>query len=132
MKVSSHINNAYHILSHDLPRTIALLKIHNIELDLTKDTNLPHEFLFKQMEFYEAIDDVQVELSGSKNLQQATKNLEHIQTQVQNSIDHMLVQLGGAFETKSLDLVIQLAKQVSCYLKLKSRICDKLDKLILG
>jgi molecular chaperone HscB len=131
LQLSSHINDAYYALTHDLPRAITLLKLYGVELDLAKDASLPHEFLLEQMDLYESIDDAKAAYVKSKGQQDlrinTTKEFEKILTQVQNHINNLLVQLHLAFDNKYLDQAVMFTKQLSCYLKLKSRIMDELN-----
>lgn len=125
VQVSAHINDAYYILTHDLTRAIALLKIYGVALDLAKDTSLPPEFLLEQMEIYEAIDDLKSECANQKNdAQLIIAKFDRLQYNIQASIGDLLAQLKSAFDHQLLDSAILNTKKLSCYLKLNSRIID--------
>lgn len=50
VSISAHINHAYTTLNSPLLLTLELLKLNNIELNLSENTNLAPEFLSMQME----------------------------------------------------------------------------------
>lgn len=58
VQASSHINMAMDTLKHPLSRVTYILSLQGIDLLSETDTKMDHGFLFKQMEWREAIEDL--------------------------------------------------------------------------
>lgn len=116
---SAHINNAYSTLKSPLNRAIELLKHYEINLDLSTDTNLSHEFLLIQMELHE-------------NIAEAKKDRDKL-----NNILHQLItkqqdlnnKISAGFINKDYSTVIDYTKELAFYNRLENLVNTKIENL---
>ena len=116
--ISSHINNCYSTLKNPLKRSIALLEILGLNLDLSKDTSLPLEFLSEQMELHELIDEANDNIVF----------LEDLEHQINLLQKKLLDNLKNKFVIKDYKEALNLTKQLGFYTRLLNSIADKINE----
>lgn len=121
LKVSSHINNAYNSLKNPLQRSLTLLDLQGITLNLSSDTQLPQTFLYEQIETHEEIENA-VE-------KQDISLLEQIERSLQNKELILIKKLEEAFNKCELELVIKLTKQLAFYNRLLETVTETINNL---
>lgn len=119
IQVSAHINHAYTTLKSPLSRSIVLLALNGIHLDLAQDTSLPEQFLFEQMELHEEIDEARNSIKG----------LEKIEANLATKINHFELEIEQAFRNKNFIEVTELTKQLAFYTKLNNSVADIITNL---
>lgn len=68
MQVSTQVNTAYQTLADDLQRAVYLLSLQGIDINTETDTQMPMDFLMKQMEIREALSEVKEDESSLSTL----------------------------------------------------------------
>lgn len=110
LSISSYINHAYNTLLNPLTRAIYLLELAKITVDLVHDTKFTPEFLFKQIELRESIEEAE---SASD-----IDALEEIEQQLKDEADNLVVTINQYFAVQQYNEIIELIKQLSFYDKL--------------
>ena len=114
ISLSAHINSGYTTLKDPLLRSILLLELNKVVLNLVNETNLPTSFLLEQIELHEAIEDVK-----------ATKNillLENLEAQLNKKELDITDKIAQLFRSGNLEEVKELVKQLSFYNRLHNTI----------
>lgn len=76
VQASSHLNMAKDALQHPLSRATYMLSLQGIDLLSETDTKMDHGFLFKQMEWREAIEDLRPDDSAWDVLDALTNEVQ--------------------------------------------------------
>lgn len=116
--VSAHVNSAYNTLNSPLLKTIELLHQNGISFDLNEDKILPPEFLMLQMELYEEIEDA----NGN------TEQLEKLAQKLVNITNNLDNEIANNFAVSNFSAVIDNAKKLAFYNKLRSLIDQKIEE----
>ena len=122
VSVSAHINHAYTTLNSPLLLTLELLKLNNIELNLSENTSLAPEFLSMQMEIHELIEDA----SQNKDIDE----LDKIEADLVKKQQALVKQIKIEFNQKEFTKIVELAKELAFYDKLIKIIANKIDALL--
>ena len=122
VSISAHINHAYTTLNSPLLLTLELLKLNNIELNLSENTSLTPEFLGMQMEIHELIEDA----TQAKNIDA----LDKIAADLIKKQQELIKQIEFAFNQKECTKIVELTKALAFYDKLIKVIADKIDRLL--
>lgn len=117
--LSARINDGFNNLKNPLSRGISLLKQNGIDFDLSKDTNLPPNFLFQQMEFHDNIEDAKK--SGDLLLQEA------ILQKLLDAEKDLILQISSAFAHSNFINAKDLIKQLAFYERLKNNLSDLMN-----
>jgi len=119
--LSSHINHAYDTLLNPLKRVLYLLQLRDIKVDLVHETKFSHEFLIEQIELREDIADA--ESSGDIDA------LEEMGKKLEDRESILLKQISVLFDKLEFTQIIELAKQLSFYLKLQQVVNNSIAQL---
>jgi molecular chaperone HscB len=122
VSMSAYINHAYNTLRSPLLLTLELLKLNNIELNLSENTSLAPEFLIMQMEIHELIEE------ASQN--KAIDALDRIETDLVKKQHDIIKQIDIKFNQNEFIKIIELTKELAFYDKLIKIIASKIDGLL--
>jgi len=114
--LSAHVNSCYNQLTHVILRALLVLQLNGVELDLTKDTQLPQQFLLQQLEIQEQLADI------AGDIDQLTDFVANLRQQYL----HLIEQLAQYLAQQQFSLAADLIKQIVFYDKLLQRINDQL------
>ena len=117
LNASSHINSCYAKLKNPLERALLILSLNSYPLDLARDTDLPEQFLFEQMEFHEQIDE-----AGENS--DKLEIIEHTVTAKQKDV---IDKLSIEFAKHNYTGALELTKQLGFYQRLFNQISDKIS-----
>ena len=121
LQLSALINTAYATLSSPLRRSMCLLRLYNVELDLSCDTQLPMPFIVLQMDTHEAIHDAK--------LAEDIEALEILEKDIKRQQNNLILQLDIEFANHNLIEAKELTKQLSFYNRLLININDTISNL---
>lgn len=121
LAISSHINHAYQTLINPLNRTLYLLGLFGVGVDLVHETKFAPEFLIQQIETREEIDD------AFQN--EDFDALSVIEEQLKQQIRDIEIVVAKFFETQQYDEITELVKKLSFYSKLLTLVDEKLSQL---
>lgn len=117
--LSARINDGYNSLKNPLSRGILLLEQNGIDFDLSKDTNLPPNFLFQQIEFHDNIEDAKN--SGDLMLQEA------LLQKLLDAEKDLILQISSSFAHSNFINAKDFIKQLAFYERLKNNLSDLMD-----
>lgn len=121
LAISSHINHAYNTLLAPQSRAIYLLQLHDVGVDLVHDTKFTSEFLFKQIELREAIEEAED--------QQDIDKLEELESITKQAANELVAQITNEFALSNYSIIIELIKQLAFYNKLTQVIDNIISNL---
>lgn len=91
MQVSTQVNTAYQVLSNDLQRAVYLLGLHGVDINAETDTQMPMDFLMKQMEVREALSELAQNESSLADLDVMLQSLSTDRIELIKNIDKYFV-----------------------------------------
>ena len=80
------VSDGFYTLSHPLRRAEYLLQLNGVCLNQESKTLQDREFLFKQMELREALDDIRPNLEGVKSLEVVSSEVADMTKQYSNDL----------------------------------------------
>ena len=119
MQVSTQANTAYQVLKDDLQRATYLLKLQGIDIGAETDTQMPMDFLMKQMEVRERLANVSASDEG-------LQTLESIHGELQIERSALIKQLQQYFTQQQFEEAREVARQFQFLDKLHYEIKQKL------
>ena len=120
MQMATYANGAYRTLKDPIARGLYLCKLQGVEADLETNTAMPAQFLMKQMEWREALDDHADDLEA----------LEHLATEVEASRSDSLQQLTNAFEQSSYSKAVDILRGLLFINKFATELDDAIAQLV--
>ncbi len=115
LTLSSKINQGHNTLKSPLLRGIYLLSLHDINLDLSINTQTSPDFLITQMEFYEKIESLKMDNSIDK-----INNTLLLKTELSTLINNTIININTAFIDKNYPFIENALKELSFYEKLST------------
>ena len=122
VSVSAHINQAYTTLNSPLLLTLELLKLNNLELNLSENTSLAPEFLTMQLEIHEQIEDA----AQNKNIDA----LDRLEVDLVKKQQELIKKIEPEFNRKEFAKTVELTKELAFYDKLIKIVATKIDRLM--
>ena len=120
MQMATYANGAYRTLKDPIARGLYLCQLQGVEADLETNTAMPAQFLMKQMEWREALDDHADDLEA----------LEHLATEVEASRSDSLQQLTNAFEQFSYSKAVDILRGLLFINKFATELDDAIAQLV--
>ena len=120
MQMATYANGAYRTLKDPIARGLYLCQLQGVEADLETNTAMPAEFLMKQMEWREALDDHADDLEA----------LEQLATEVEASRSDSLQQLTNAFEQSSYSKAVDILRGLLFINKFATELNDAIAQLV--
>ena len=120
MQMATYANGAYRTLKDPIARGLYLCKLQGVEADPETNTAMPAQFLMKQMEWREALDDHADDLEA----------LEHLATEVEASRSDSLQQLTNAFEQSSYSKAVDILRGLLFINKFATELDDAIAQLV--
>jgi len=120
MQMATYANGAYRTLKDPIARGLYLCQLQGVEADLETNTAMPAEFLMKQMEWREALDDHADDLEA----------LEQLATEVEASRSDSLQQLTNAFEQSSYSKAVDILRGLLFINKFATELDDAIAQLV--
>ena len=120
MQMATYANGAYRTLKDPIARGLYLCQLQGVEADLETNTTMPAEFLMKQMEWREALDDHADDLEA----------LEQLATEVEASRSDSLQQLTNAFEQSSYSKAVDILRGLLFINKFATELDDAIAQLV--
>lgn len=120
MQMATYANGAYRTLKDPIARGLYLCKLQGVEADLETNTAMPAQFLMKQMEWREALDDHADDLEA----------LEQLATEVEASRSDSLQQLTNAFEQCSYSKAVDILRGLLFINKFATELDDAIAQLV--
>ncbi len=120
MQMATYANGAYRTLKDPIARGLYLCQLQGVEADLETNTAMPTQFLMKQMEWREALDDHADDLEA----------LEQLATEVEASRSDSLRQLTNAFEQFSYSKAVDILRGLLFINKFATELDDAIAQLV--
>jgi len=120
MQMATYANGAYRTLKDPIARGLYFCQLQGVEADLETNTAMPAEFLMKQMEWREALDDHADDLEA----------LEQLATEVEASRSDSLQQLTNAFEQSSYSKAVDILRGLLFINKFATELDDAIAQLV--
>ncbi len=120
MQMATYANGAYRTLKDPIARGLYLCQLQGVEADLETNTAMPAQFLMKQMEWREALDDHADDLEA----------LEQLATEVEASRSDSLQQLTNAFEQSSYSKAVDILRGLLFINKFATELDDAIAQLV--
>ncbi len=120
MQMATYANSAYRTLKDPVARGLYLCQLQGVEADLETNTAMPAQFLMKQMEWREALDDHADDLEA----------LEQLATEVEASRSDSLQQLTNAFEQSSYSKAVDILRGLLFINKFATELDDAIAQLV--
>ena len=120
MQMATYANGAYRTLKDPIARGLYLCQLQGVEADLETNTAMPAEFLMKQMEWREALDDHADDLEA----------LEQLATEVEASRSDSLQQLTNAFDQSSYSKAVDILRGLLFINKFATELDDAIAQLV--
>ena len=121
LQLSALINSAYTTLNSPLLRSLCLLRLYGLELDLSNDTQLPMQFIILQMEAHETLHEAK--------MTEDVETLEHLEKNIKIQQSELIHRLTIEFVNKNFIEAKELTKQLSFYNKLLANVNDTINNL---
>ncbi len=115
MQNTNILNNAFLVLNDDLLRANYLLELNDINAFDEKDTTMNKDFLYKQIELQEQLDNINAE------------NLAIFIEKIQNLIKINIENISHAFSENNLISVKNLVRELKFYTNLNNKAEQLLD-----
>ncbi|MBY0379473.1 MAG: Fe-S protein assembly co-chaperone HscB [Burkholderiales bacterium] len=119
LELSAHINNSYKTLKSPLLRAIAFLSHYGIEFNSNKETELPNNFLFEQIEFHDKIE--------SANNDGNYDELVQIEQEILDSQSSLIAKITDYCAKHDFIQVKELLKQLAFYDRLRSSVESRIE-----
>ena len=120
MQMATYANGAYRTLKDPIARGLYLCQLHGIEANLEKNTAMPVQFLMKQMEWREALDDHADDLEA----------LERLAAEVEQSRHDSLLELTDAFEQSAYGQAVDILRGLLFINKFAIELDDAIAQLV--
>ena len=112
MQWSVRINEAYQRLKDPLKRAAYLCELHEVSVNAENNTNMPADFLMRQMEWHEALDDARSIEKIEEIALECRKYARELLSKVEQLIDVSRDFNAAARQVRSLMFVERFAHQV--------------------
>ena len=120
MQMATYANGAYRTLKDPIARGLYLCQLHGVEANLETNTAMPVQFLMKQMEWREALDDHADDL----------ESLEGLAVEVEKVRDESLLALTDAFEQSAFTQAVDILRGLLFINKFASELDDAIAQLV--
>ena len=120
MQMATYANGAYRTLKDPIARGLYLCQLHGIEANLETNTAMPVQFLMKQMEWREALDDHADDL----------ESLEALAIEVEKARHHSLLELTDAFEQLAYGQAVDILRGLLFINKFATELDDAIAQLV--
>ena len=120
MQMATYANGAYRTLKDPIARGLYLCQLHGIEANLETNTAMPVQFLMKQMEWREALDDHGDDLEA----------LERLAAEVEQSRHDSLLELTDAFEQSAYGQAVDILRGLLFINKFAIELDDAIAQLV--
>lgn len=120
MQMATYANGAYRTLKDPIARGLYLCQLHGIEANLETNTAMPVQFLMKQMEWREALDDHADDLEA----------LERLAAEVEQSRHDSLLELTDAFEQSAYGQAVDILRGLLFINKFAIELDDAIAQLV--
>jgi molecular chaperone HscB len=120
MQMATYANGAYRTLKDPIARGLYLCQLHGVEVNLETNTAMPVQFLMKQMEWREALDDHADDL----------ESLEALAIEVEKARHHSLLELTDAFEQSAYGQAVDILRGLLFINKFASELDDAIAQLV--
>ncbi len=120
MQMATYANGAYRTLKDPIARGLYLCQLHGVEANLETNTAMPVQFLMKQMEWREALDDHADDL----------ESLESLAIEVQNARRESLLELTDAFEQSAFTKAVDILRGLLFINKFAAELDDAIAQLV--
>ena len=120
MQMATYANGAYRTLKDPIARGLYLCQLHCVEANLETNTAMPVQFLMKQMEWREALDDHADDLEA----------LEALASEVEQSRHGSLLELTDAFEQSAYGQAVDILRGLLFINKFAIELDDAIAQLV--
>lgn len=120
MQMATYANGAYRTLKDPIARGLYLCQLHGVETNLETNTAMPVQFLMKQMEWREALDDHADDL----------ESLEALAIEVEQSRHDSLLELTDAFEQSAYGQAADILRGLLFINKFATELDDAIAQLV--
>jgi len=120
MQMATYANGAYRTLKDPIARGLYLCQLHGIEANLETNTAMPVQFLMKQMEWREALDDHADDLEA----------LERLAAEVEQSRHDSLLELTDVFEHSAYGQAVDILRGLLFINKFAIELDDAIAQLV--
>ena len=120
MQMATYANGAYRTLKDPIARGLYLCQLHGVEANLETNTAMPVQFLMKQMEWREALDDYADDLDA----------LERLAAEVEQSRHDSLLELTDAFEQSAYGQAVDILRGLLFINKFAIELDDAIAQLV--
>ncbi len=120
MQMATYANGAYRTLKDPIARGLYLCQLHGVEANLETNTAMPVQFLMKQMEWREALDEHADDL----------ESLESLAIEVQNARRESLLELTDAFEQSAFTKAVDILRGLLFLNKFAAELDDAIAQLV--
>jgi len=120
MQMATYANGAYRTLKDPIARGLYLCQLHGVEANLETNTAMPVQFLMKQMEWREAMDDHTDDLEA----------LEGLATEVEKARHASLLELTHAFEQSAYPQAVDVLRGLLFINKFATELDDAIAQLV--
>jgi len=119
LQIATFANEAYQTLKQDAARARYLLQLQGIDCMQENNTVMPAEFLMRQMEWRETMQDAAHDLDA----------LMQLAKQVRDNAQQIKQQLAQAFQDKQLEQAAQLVRELSFIDKILADIQQQIERV---
>ncbi len=116
MQWSTRVNEAYQTLSNPTKRARYLLSLHGVDIQEESNTAMPADFLMKQMEWREAIEEAR-QARDVAELDKLESRLQHelrgLEAQLADRIDDRQDYAAAAGDVRKLKFLEKLAEEIA-------------------
>jgi len=120
MQMATYANGAYRTLKDPIARGLYLCQLHGVEANLETNTAMPVQFLMKQMEWREDLDEHADDLAS----------LETLAIKVEKARGDSLSQLGEAFEKSAYNQAVDILRSLLFIDKFATELDDAIAQLV--
>ena len=120
MQMATYANGAYRTLKDPIARGLYLCQLHGVEANLETNTAMPVQFLMKQMEWREDLDEHADDLAS----------LETLAIKVEKARGDSLSRLGEAFEKSAYNQAVDILRSLLFIDKFATELDDAIAQLV--
>jgi molecular chaperone HscB len=120
MQMATYANTAYRTLKDPVQRGLYLCQLNGVDAHLETNTAMPVEFLMKQMEWREALDE------SIENLSE----LESLASEVHRARDESIVRLTEEFEKSAYQTAVETLRGLLFIEKFAAELDDAIAELV--
>ena len=120
MQMATYANGAYRTLKDPIARGLYLCQLQGFEANLETNTAMPVQFLMKQMEWRESLDDHADDLGA----------LEALAEEVATTRDDSLLELSDAFEHSAYSQAVDILRGLLFIDKFATELDDAIAQLV--